>query len=93
MYGDAREAGVGQAVPVKHFDLINGEANDAVLDYSGQYLACAGSKGIVVYETKTWGLVGTLDNCHSNSVTALAFGPDATFLASASKDRSLKFFA
>ena len=78
---------------MKHFELINGEANDAVLDYSGQYLACGGSKGIVVYESKTWGVVATLANCHSNSVTGLRFGPDATFLASTSKDRSLKFFS
>jgi len=41
-----------QAAPVKHMELIDGEANEAVFDYSGQYLACAGGKGIVVYHTK-----------------------------------------
>ena len=41
-----------QAVPVKHMELIDGEANEAVFDYSGQYLACAGGKGVVVYHTK-----------------------------------------
>jgi hypothetical protein len=48
-------------------ELINGEANEAVFDYSGQYLACAGSKGVVVYHTKTWDKVLDLDNCHGNS--------------------------
>jgi len=33
-----------QAAPVKHLELINGEANEAIFDYSGQYLACAGNK-------------------------------------------------
>ena len=56
-----------QAAPVRHMELINGEANEAVFDYSGQYLACAGSKGVVVYHTKTWDKVLDLDNCHGNS--------------------------
>jgi hypothetical protein len=56
-----------QAAPVRHMELINGEANEAVFDYSGQYLACAGSKGVVIYHTKTWDKVLDLDNCHGNS--------------------------
>ena len=35
-----------QAVPVKHLEPVNGEASDAVFDYSGHFVACAGSKGI-----------------------------------------------
>ena len=50
-----------QAAPVKHMELIDGEANEAVFDYSGQYLACAGGKGIVVYHTKVPLTLDTLD--------------------------------
>jgi pre-mRNA-processing factor 19 len=81
-----------QAQPVKVFEALNGEANQAVYDYSGQYLACAGSKAIAIYETKTYSQVLSLDQCHGNSVTGIAFGPDASFIASCSKDRTLKFF-
>jgi len=82
-----------QAAPVKHLELINGEANEAIFDYSGQYLACAGNKGIVVYHTKTWAPVLTLNDCHSQSVTGVRFGVDAKFIATCSKDRALKFYS
>ena len=81
-----------QAQPVQVLKAINGEANQATYDYSGQYLACAGSKGIVVYETKSYKPVLSLEDCHGNSVAGVSFGPDARYLASCSKDRTLKFF-
>ena len=80
------------AQPVKVLEALNGEANQATFDYSGQYLACAGSKAVVVYDTKAYKPLLSLNDCHSNSVTGVAFGPDAAYLASCSKDRTLKFF-
>mmetsp|Transcript_35045 Transcript_35045/g.82542 ORF Transcript_35045/g.82542 Transcript_35045/m.82542 type:complete len:508 (+) Transcript_35045:106-1629(+) len=81
-----------QAVPVKSFTPLNDEANEAVFDFSGQYLALAGGKVVQVYHTKTWAEVLNLGSAHTASVTGVRFGADAKFLASASKDRTLKFF-
>jgi len=82
-----------QAAPVKHMELIDGEANEAVFDYSGQYLACAGGNGIVVYHTKTWDPVLTLKDAHGKSVTGVRLGADAKTLVSCSQDRTLKFYS
>ena len=46
-----------------------------------------------VYESKTWAQVVSLDDCHTNAVTGVRFGRDAKWLASVSKDRTLKFYA
>eukprot|EP00960_Hanusia_phi_P041317 754939-Hanusia_phi.AAC.3 len=82
----------GQAVPVKHFSG-DGEGNDAVFDYSGLYLACAGATSLEVYHTKSLNQVLSLPKAHSKSLTGVRFGPDAQFIVTASKDRELKFFS
>jgi len=62
-------------------------------DYSGQYLACAGPD-IRIYQTKSksWNLLKALDN-HTKPVMDIAWGPNAAYLASVSKDRCLKTYS
>ena len=45
-----------------------------------------------MHHTKTWEEVVALTG-HEGATTGVAFGPDARVLASASKDRLLRFFA
>jgi len=68
-------------VPVKRLDY----------DYSGTYLAAATGKEIRIFTGKHLEHVTTLDS-HTAVVTDVKFGADATFLASTSMDRSLKFW-
>lgn len=60
-------------------------------DYTGQYLACAGPD-IRIFQTKTWQCLSTLRS-HSRDVMDIAWGPNAQYLGSASKDRTLKFYS
>lgn len=60
-------------------------------DKSGNYLAIAGTN-IQLYVVKKWELLKTLTD-HSGIVTSVKFGQNASFLASASMDRNLKYFA
>ena len=59
-------------------------------DLSGVYLA-AGSDDVKIYKQKKWDLLATYDG-HAKPVTAVAFGPDAQWVATASLDRNLRFF-
>ena len=60
-------------------------------DRSGSYLAFA-SDAIYVAAVTPWSDFVTLSD-HSAAVTSIKFGPDASFIASASMDRSLKLFS
>jgi len=59
-------------------------------DYSGSYLAAAGSD-IRLFVGKTLNHAVTLTG-HTSKVTDVKWGADAKFLASTSMDRSLKFW-
>ena len=59
-------------------------------DLSGAYLA-VGSDDVKVYKQKKWDLLATYGG-HAKPVTAVAFGPDAQWVATASADRNLRFF-
>jgi len=59
-------------------------------DQSGSYLAVAG-EGVRVYASKSWELLTTLSD-HTDVVTAVKFGSDASYLVSTSKDRTLKIY-
>jgi pre-mRNA-processing factor 19 len=59
-------------------------------DSSGSYLAVAGDD-VRVFSSKGWDLVETWKE-HKKEVTSVKFGADATFFATTSKDRTLKFF-
>jgi len=59
------------------------------IDYSGLYLAAAAGYTVDVLAVKEWNAVNTFKE-HSKLVTGLAWGPDASFLATSSMDRSVK---
>lgn len=76
----------------KTIDLDNGyEVKNLSFDQSGTYLAVAGSD-VRVYLVKQWECLCAF-NDHTAMATAAKFGKHASFLASASMDRSLKFFS
>lgn len=90
---DLRKSSVTQTASVS-----TSSVKSVSLDYSGSYLAATGGPkgcGLVVKAVKDWsaslgGEVQTL--AHSKAVTALAWGPNATFLASCGMDRAVKIF-
>jgi len=75
----------------KTIQMENDMAVNAVtFDFSGIYLATAGSD-LRVYNTKTFSVVKTFTD-HTALVTDVAFGPDAKFLVSTSMDRNMKIY-
>lgn len=80
---------------LKNFKTINlddgYEVKGLSFDQSGTYLAVAGSD-VRVYLVKQWEMLCSF-NDHTAMATAAKFGKHASFLASASMDRSLKFFS
>jgi len=78
---------------LKELDGPNsGPVASVTFDLSGQYLAAGGS-GVVVWVVKEWNSI-TSQSAHTEKVTAIKFGyPDASFLATTSLDRTLKFFS
>jgi len=63
---------------------------DMDFDLSGSYLAVAGDD-LRVFGTKEWDLVKNW-NDHTEQITGVKFGNNAGFLATTSKDRSLKIW-
>jgi len=59
-------------------------------DYSGTYLAVAGSE-VRIYMGKTLNHIASLSK-HTNTVTGVQFGADATWLATCSMDKNLKIW-
>jgi len=80
---------------LKNFKTITLDENEEIkslsFDKSGNYLAVAGTN-IQVYVVKQWDLLRTLSD-HTGMVTSVKFGKNASFIASASMDRSLKYFS
>jgi pre-mRNA-processing factor 19 len=66
------------------------EVRDLVFDQSGMYLGVAGTD-VRVYQAKQWDLLKVF-NDHTASATGIRFGSNANYIASASMDRSLKFY-
>lgn len=64
---------------------------DLSFDMSGTYLGVAGDNARL-YDTKSWEIVNQW-NDHSSSLTGIRFGDNASFVATTSKDRSLKIFS
>ena len=69
--------------------MAGGAASAVCFDHSGTYLACGGAD-VRVLVTKKWQEL-TTSKAHTSAVTGVKFGHNATFLASTSMDRSLKF--
>ncbi|XP_003385193.1 PREDICTED: pre-mRNA-processing factor 19-like [Amphimedon queenslandica] len=80
---------------LKNFETINlgkgYEVKNVSFDVSGTYLAIAGTD-IQVYLCKQWDQLATLKD-HTSVVNGIKFGHNASFLASCSMDRTLRFFA
>jgi pre-mRNA-processing factor 19 len=66
------------------------EVRDLVFDQSGMYLGVAGTD-VRVYQAKQWDLLKVF-NDHTALATGVRFGSNANYIASASMDRSLKFY-
>ena len=67
-------------------------------DYSGQYLAAAGGGGdgcgLRVFSViKGLSDLMTLPEAHTKTVSGIAWGPDASFLASCGHDRAVKLWS
>lgn len=74
----------------KNLDM-GGAVCSVHFDHSGSYLA-TGGQDIRVFGTKSWDAYTTLA-AHTAEVTCVRFGANASFLASTSMDRALKFYA
>lgn len=75
---------------VKQFEC-GSPVNSVAFDYSGAYLAVA-SDQVQVFKSKKWNLLATYEG-HSKAVSAVEWGPDAGWLASASMDRNLRIWS
>lgn len=62
-----------------------------MFDYSGSYLACAGTD-VRIYQSKQWDLLKTFSE-HTNLATGVRFGLNARTLVSSSLDKTLKFYS
>jgi len=69
---------------------FNGPITALSFDESGSFLG-VGSSEVHVVETKAWATVKSFPD-HTAPVTGVRFGKKAAFVASASRDRFLKFF-
>lgn len=67
------------------------EIKDLVFDFSGSYLACAGTD-VHVFQVKNWDLLKRIGD-HTGLITGVRFGPNAKSLVTCSLDRSIKFFS
>lgn len=91
--------GVVKMWDLRHLDKELNTVNDKKLktigdlsfDSSGTYLGVAGVSTFRVYNPKSLELVKEWTD-HTKAVTGIRFGPDASFLATTSLDRSLKIF-
>lgn len=71
--------------------------NTVKFDFSGSYLALGGSD-VKIYQVgsvkQEWNIIKTIpDLSGTGKVTAVEFGPDASYLAVATMDRNLRIFA
>ncbi|CAL8149351.1 unnamed protein product [Orchesella dallaii] len=80
---------------LKNFKTIQMEPGfkitDVVFDFSGSYLALAGSD-VRVYACKSWSEVSIFGE-HTATATGVRFGNDARWIASTSMDRSCKIYS
>lgn len=61
-----------------------------MFDYSGSYLACAGSD-VRVYQSKSWDLL-RIFNEHTQLATSVRFGTNVKTILSSSLDKTLKIY-
>jgi len=76
---------------IKILELGKDPVSTVTFDKSGQYLACGAGNEMKLYLVKQWELLHTIKE-HSGPITDLCFSPNATYVASTSMDRSLKYY-
>ncbi|CAN0172769.1 unnamed protein product [Pylaiella littoralis] len=69
----------------------DGAATSVAFDFSGSYLAAGGKKCTKVFAVKTWGELASFDG-YGGAVSGVKFGKSASFLATSSMDRTVRFF-
>lgn len=88
---DLRKAGADMSIHTIKMD-DDAKVNDVAFDHTGNYLALASSTvQVYTYAAKKWEHVHTLA-AHAKAVTAVAFGPNAKTIYSASMDRFVKLY-
>jgi len=76
---------------IKILELGKEPVSTVTFDKSGQYLACGAGNETKLFLVKQWESIHTLKD-HTGPVTDMCFSSNASYLASASMDRSLKFY-
>ena len=68
-----------------------GSINCVSFEYSGLYLAMASNSRVEVTVTKEWTPLTTM-NKQTKAITGVAWGPDASYLCSASMDKTVVLY-
>jgi len=89
--GDGKAVKIWDLRKLKTLQTLEVACSGVDFDYSGQFLAAGAGNAVNVYHTKTWDVVAEYKG-HKGAVTSVAWAPNASYLASTSMDRSLKFF-
>lgn len=80
---------------LSNFQTLEGNGNavrSVAFDWSGQYIAAASGADVAVFHgTKKFEPLATYA-AHTEPVTTVRFGPNASFVASVSMDRTFKVF-
>jgi len=90
--GDGSALKIWDLRKLKNIKTIEVPATSATFDLSGQFLAASYGESVSVYNSKSWDVVKTFEKAHGGLVTSVAWSPSASFLATSSMDRNLKFF-
>ena len=64
---------------------------DLMFDYSGSYLACAGTD-VRIFQVKQWDTLKVISD-HTALATGVRFGSNAKTLVTSSLDKSLRFYS
>ncbi len=80
-----------------HTETVSTSAISSIaFDNYGLYAAvggCGNGCGVQLWQVKDWEQIKNLEDAHSKAVTGVAWGPNASFVASVGMDRCVKVFA
>lgn len=72
-------------------NTVSLKIKDLVFDFSGSYLACAGTD-VRIFQVKNWDVLKVIGE-HTALATGVRFGLNAKSLVTCSLDRSLKLYS